>query len=50
MTTSHLMCANFFVINLNVIITLMLQLFNYNRETLVCYMLYMIKPFRHCEI
>ena len=34
MITSHLMCANFFMINLNVIITFMLQLFNNNRETL----------------
>ena len=33
MITSHLMCANFFMINLNVIITFMLQLFNSNRET-----------------
>ena len=34
MITSHLMCANFFMIDLNVIITFMLQLFNNNRETL----------------
>ena len=35
MITSHLMCANFFMINLNVIITFMLQLFNNNRETML---------------
>ena len=35
MTTSHLMCANFFMINLNIIITFMLQLFNNNRETML---------------
>ena len=34
MITSHLMCANFFMINLNVIITFMLQHFNHNRETM----------------
>ena len=34
MITSHLMCANFFMINLNVVVTFMLQLFNNNRETL----------------
>ena len=35
MITSHLVCANFFMINLNVIITFMLQLFNNNRETML---------------
>ena len=30
MITSHLMCANFFMINLNVVKTFMLQLFNIN--------------------
>ena len=35
MITFHLMCANFFMINLNVIITFMLQIFNKNREALV---------------
>ena len=34
MITSHLMCANFFMVNLTVTITFMLQLFNKNRETL----------------
>ena len=34
MITSHLMCADFFMINLNVIKAFMLQLFNNNRETL----------------
>ena len=32
--TSHLLCAKFFMINLNVIITFMLHLSNNNRETL----------------
>ena len=34
MIASHLMCANFFMISLNVIVTFMLQLFNNNRETM----------------
>ena len=46
--TSHLMCANFFMINLDAI---MLLCYNFSTITekpgKTCYK---IKPFRHCEI
>ena len=43
--TSHLMCANFFMINLNVIITFMLQLFNNNREALAKHVTYTLSQY-----